>query len=309
MSKTKPMTSFEILGYLLGQFGDGKMTREVFWKEMNARGYTQGDIDKWCASFYELENKKDQDNEARRKETESRTARGAVAGDARGEDRSEREDRREEREGDEQGVQRQGDATQDQDARQEDGGDSEARQNWEIIDGEIWITLTQGMMDFVDPIAERQTLARIRSGARQGNGGPEGEASIPLRVQQAKNGLRAEAIARRFFGTAVPWSIMSDQWGTPDFSDFIDVKSRMNPRYGMHIKPKNDPQRAYLMVCGVHHPRWRIVGWCWGHEARDKGEWMTFGESGDPCWIVNEDNLIMQDPFVLREMALARNIE
>ena len=301
--KAKASTSFEILGYFLGQYGDGKMTREQFWKEMEARGYTQDSIDQWCDQFYQLEAAKERDDANRRKETEGRTTRGATAGDARGAGRGQREDHPEERAGDRRGVQGEGQATEGQGG---EGDGQEARANWEIIDGEIWITLTQDMMDFVDPIAERQTLARIRSGARQGNGGPEGEASIPLRVQQAKNGLRAEAVARRFFGVTVPWSIMSDVWGTPDFSDFIDVKSRINPRYGMHIKPKNDPARAYLMVCGVHHPRWRIVGWCWGHEARDKGEWMTFGESGDPCWIVNEDNLILQDPFVLREIALAR---
>ena len=94
MSKTKPSTSFEILGYFLGQYGDGKMTREQFWKEMDARGFTQGSIDLWCEQFYQLEAKKDQADEAKRRETEGRATRGATAGDARGEDRSEREDRR-----------------------------------------------------------------------------------------------------------------------------------------------------------------------------------------------------------------------
>lgn len=79
--KTKPATSFEILGYLLGQFGENKITREEFWKQMEARGFTQDSIDQWCDSFYQLEAKKDQDN-ARRKEEQARTQRGRAPRDA-----------------------------------------------------------------------------------------------------------------------------------------------------------------------------------------------------------------------------------
>lgn len=70
--KAKPATSFEILGYLLGQYGDNKITREEFWKQMNARGFTQDSIDQWCDSFYRLEAQKEAGN-ARREEAKDRT--------------------------------------------------------------------------------------------------------------------------------------------------------------------------------------------------------------------------------------------
>jgi hypothetical protein len=55
--KTKPLTKYESLAYLLGQYGDKRMTREEFWKEMNSRGYTQSDIDTWCIRYHELTSK------------------------------------------------------------------------------------------------------------------------------------------------------------------------------------------------------------------------------------------------------------
>jgi hypothetical protein len=77
--KTKPTTKYDTLHYLLGQFGDDRMTRAEFWKEMNARGYTQDDIDSWCEQYHELNRRKDDERE------KDRAARGAAARNARGE--------------------------------------------------------------------------------------------------------------------------------------------------------------------------------------------------------------------------------
>ena len=46
--KTKVVkTKHEILGELLHDFGTGKIDRDRFWRAMNAKGYTQNDIDNW----------------------------------------------------------------------------------------------------------------------------------------------------------------------------------------------------------------------------------------------------------------------
>jgi hypothetical protein len=118
--KWQGMTDGQVLGYLLGQFGEDKMTREEFWRQMQARGFTQDHIDRWCDEFYQLEAKKDEDN-ARREEAKGRTTRGAVTRDARGEDRSQRE----------------GTAPRQGESRREGQGQREAAQAREESGGEV----------------------------------------------------------------------------------------------------------------------------------------------------------------------------
>jgi len=307
MSKTKPSTSFEILGYFLGQYGEGKLTREQFWKEMNARGYTQESIDKWCDDFYILEAKKDQDNEARRKETEGRTARAATARDARGPRREEQGDYREERQGDEQSVQRQRPASQDEDARQEDR-DGEARKKWKIVDGDLWVKLDQSHCDFVDPIAMRRLEISIDRGADD-EGRPYEE-----RVRSTIDGHRGEAATRIFFGTDIPWSINHLVVDGPfeaklDFSDFIDVKTRSKDYHTLMIDLRYwKPDIAYLLVCAAKHPHYRIIGWCWGHEAASDDR-LKERRKGRPAYWVEASDPILKSPFDLRALALERKIE
>ena len=82
MKKPK-QTKYELLGYLLGEFGSDRITRDQFWGQMKQLGYTQDDIDKWCDEFYQLEAQKELDD-ARRKETQGGTERAEPARFARG---------------------------------------------------------------------------------------------------------------------------------------------------------------------------------------------------------------------------------
>jgi len=88
--KTKPLTKYESLSYLLGQYGSNQMDDTTFWREMNARGYTQDDIDRWCDEYYQIEAQKELDN-ARRQEEQDRTERARAARYARGTGRQEQE--------------------------------------------------------------------------------------------------------------------------------------------------------------------------------------------------------------------------
>jgi hypothetical protein len=63
----KKQTQYETLGYLLGEFGSDRITRDQFWGQMKQLGYTQGDIDNWCERYYQLEAQNELDD-ARRKE-------------------------------------------------------------------------------------------------------------------------------------------------------------------------------------------------------------------------------------------------
>jgi hypothetical protein len=91
----------------------------------------------------------------------------------------------------------------------------------------------------------------------------------------------------------------------PDFSDFIEVKRRGQEHHRMYVKRWHwHADRAYLLVCGAQHPRYRIVGWCWGKELATPNRWEKVREDREPCWYVGEHDPIMKSPNILRDMAL-----
>lgn len=304
VKRAKEMSKYDTLSYLLGAYGTNQMNEQQFWAAMNGRGYTNDDIDAWCAEYYQREEVND---ERRRKEAEDRTARTATPRYARGPDREEQATDRQERQGDRGDVADQGQGRR-QGTRDEGGdqGQGEARQNWEIIDGEIWITLTPQMITWVDGIArERWRIAQAV--------GANNEGRDPERVWiDKRDGYRAEMAGRRFFGLDVSWSITIPVDGVhrPDFSDFIDVKGRTNSIMMMGVNWQSfAPHYAYLYICGAQHPRYRIIGWCWGHEVGARERFYDAYRKNRPAFWVAEDDPIMKSPFELRDLALAKVIK
>lgn len=44
--------NYQILGVLLADFGNEKISAETFWHEMQKHGFGQDDIDAFCDRFY-----------------------------------------------------------------------------------------------------------------------------------------------------------------------------------------------------------------------------------------------------------------
>ena len=51
----KPPKSNDPLGDLLAMYGIGRLNDAGFWRQMEAAGFTQDDIDRWLDNFYERE--------------------------------------------------------------------------------------------------------------------------------------------------------------------------------------------------------------------------------------------------------------
>jgi hypothetical protein len=170
-------------------------------------------------------------------------------------------------------------------------------------DGEravIIVTLSDSQIKFVDDINLEHTNRRMAAGSTPTNGGT---LDYETRLCLGRNGYRAEAAARLFFGKTVAWSIRAEETGLPDFAGFIDAKGRRKSHHRLCVTPDCPTERAFLLVCGADHPRYRIVGWCWGHEAKQDRYWGDPG-TGRPAWWVPEDDAIIKDPRELRRMAL-----
>ena len=165
----------------------------------------------------------------------------------------------------------------------------------------IWITLEDEHIKFADDLAREHSQARERDGSVPLNGQPNDQSLI---LAERMSGYRAEAAVRLWIGTGVLWTIKSKVFGLPDFGGFIDVKTRKREHHRLTITPKCPSERAYLLVCATHHPRYRIVKWCWGHEAKQDRLWDDPG-TGRPAWWVTEDDPIMKDPDELLALALS----
>jgi hypothetical protein len=174
---------------------------------------------------------------------------------------------------------------------------------------EIWITLEPQHIEFADAIAARQ-IAQIKEAVLRYGVDQDGR-DMETQERHKRNGLRAEAAARLFFGRQIPWTILCQPMAGStrhkvDFSDFIDVKRRTRATYPLQISTRTmNPDHAYLLVCGELHPRYRIVGWCWGREVTTPDHWDKFGNS--PAWYVKEDDPIMKHPAELRALALRKH--
>ena len=194
--KVKPNTKYESLGYLLGEFGSDRITRDQFWGQMKQLGYTQDDIDKWCDEFYQLEAKKELDD-ARRKETQGGTERAEPARTARGAGVESKGTNRQDLRAAE-GIET---ARQDGGAVQEDG---EARSNG-TVSGEVLITLSQDFIDWVDANHANRRLLAMTEGAQAQGGQPD---DFETRVRETRMGGRGEAAVRKWIGKKIKWRIL-----------------------------------------------------------------------------------------------------
>jgi hypothetical protein len=191
----------------------------------------------------------------------------------------------------------QGQAARDGEGAGRQGKDQEHRQDVgregvEAPISELWFTLEPQHIKYVDDIAEDHARRRVDAGSIPTNGqAPD----YDTRLFAGRNGYRAEAAVRLWLGTTVRWTINNKFPGGPDFSDFIDVKNRMRQHHRLTITPECPSGYAYLLVCGEQHPRYRIVGWCWGHEAKQDCYWSDPG-TGRPAWWVTENDPIMKPP-------------
>jgi hypothetical protein len=290
--KSKPLTKYESLHYLLGQYGDDKMTREEFWRQMNARGYTQACIDEWCQQYHELEAKREIDNEERRqrKEAEGRAARAATSGYARGSryeeqdvDRQGREDdwRRDTQQGESQGQER---GRQDQGAGEGQGG---------AVQGEAWSqrTLTT---DEDRAFARKHARLIYLNHLEKGRGLSNHISTDISYEEQLRRGLLAELIFGREFGLAINVDVLDDGDGGFDFKlpltastglriFSINIKAKAVQlswdglrRSGTHLRvPVRECEPETIYVFAIYHERQdtaEVLRWTWGSVLMRRNE-------------------------------------
>jgi hypothetical protein len=90
------------------------------------------------------------------------------------------------------------------------------------------------------------------------------------------------------------WHHLRDSiYKLPDLDDFIDVKTREQKWHSLVVQ-KNDPKDwAYVLACGHEHPRYWLIGWCWGEEAQQEKYWAD-PAGGRPAYFVKPNDPILR---------------
>lgn len=92
--------------------------------------------------------------------------------------------------------------------------------------------------------------------------------------------------------------------GCPDLDDFIDVKGRPEHWHDLIVQPDDPDDWAYLLVRAHEHPKYHIVGWCWGREGKTVRITDPRGLGGGlpgPAHFVQETAPFMKSPGELFE--------
>jgi hypothetical protein len=127
--------------------------------------------------------------------------------------------------------------------------------------------------DYADGVG----LIRRGVGLREGKTNTNGwKPSFELALWKDRQSARCEMAAKLWLDTVcerdVEWNELdlSVKW---DLAGFIDVKGVEEAHHRLGVQKNLPPQFAYLLVDSWNHPDYAIVGWMWGHEAKQTKWW------------------------------------
>lgn len=135
-----------------------------------------------------------------------------------------------------------------------------------------FITLPKVVDDAaVEVGVRRQRDAEAKHRAAHNNAPTNHDDALALNIM----GARCEAAAVLFFRPVLWHALKPRIHRLPDLDTFIDVKGVDKPTHKMIVQENDPPEWAYVLVDGHAHPRYEIVGWCWGHAAQNPIHWVA----------------------------------
>lgn len=244
---------YDTLGHLLGQYGMSNIDGNTFWAQMKQHGWGQQDIDQWCATYYQLEQEREDE-----REKAARTARTATAryeGSTRGE---------------EQGVDRQ---VQGQGGRQ--GWQGDQHQDGEARgSGSVIVTLSEKWIAKAIEVGKARNNYAIEHG-QQNYGELYGD-----KLEHDITGAIGEcAVAKHF---QIKWQAKAGVRTSIDVNERVEVRSRGHKQAGrdLVIRPDDKDDYPYVLTWVRADYSVEIVGWLYGKEGKGKGSGARTWASG-----------------------------
>jgi hypothetical protein len=160
----------------------------------------------------------------------------------------------------------------------------------------IPIALEDRHIKFADRVARRRRAIAIAHNLEQGNNGQHNP------VQALENdilGARCEA-AGYTYCSPIHWNLY--QSGEADLGDFIDVKGVREHQHRLIVQWDGKPHWAYLLISAQEHPRYHVIGWCWGREAMQEKYWSDPAGNRPAYFVKPSDSIIKKPETLLHEI-------
>jgi hypothetical protein len=167
-----------------------------------------------------------------------------------------------------------------------------------------WRTLIEKRLSMCEEIAERrQANAERRNLAGRNDAPNEREAALQLH----RDGVPGEA-AWMLALSPCYWAAYEWELGKPDIEDTLrksfkaDVKTMKRFDHCLIIQADDDPDWVYPLACSEQHPRYALIGWCYGRDVikANSPHWKTF--TGRPAFFVPANDPILRPPAELRKL-------
>jgi hypothetical protein len=164
-----------------------------------------------------------------------------------------------------------------------------------------WITLSEAEIVEADACGEQRRALSKALRLKSSNNAPMDDATALARDIW---GARGEVAGRNYLAP-VKWKkfLTEDELRSgkklPDLEDWIDVKACRQSHHCLMVQHDNPPDVAYLLICAAEHPHHRVVGWCWGHEAKQERFWEDKSRRNRWAFFVPRNDPILRSPLDL----------
>jgi len=134
----------------------------------------------------------------------------------------------------------------------------------------ITIALGYDHVAFADKVGKARQRAAVLRDRPAHNGAPVDDLSAEaIHVL----GARGECAVYRYL-SPVKWNHLRENVsGLADLEDWIDVKTRAKNWHSLIVQKDDPAEWAYILADASDHPYYRLVGWCWGYEAKRQEYW------------------------------------
>ena len=156
----------------------------------------------------------------------------------------------------------------------------------------VWITLNPEHIAFSDEKGEaRFDNAEVFDFAPHNNAPTDPVTSLWFNVM----GVRGEC-AGYLYLKPVKWNAYKPGRAAlrlADLEDWIDAKTRHKAWHDLIVQKNDRPDWAYLHVLAHDHPRYCLVGWCYGREAKHD-RFLKDPAGGREAYFVPQDSPILR---------------
>jgi len=134
-------------------------------------------------------------------------------------------------------------------------------------------------------VASQRRIMNMQKKLAGRYGAPEREGSEELDIIAARGEM---AVAK---GLNLFWSGTVGNYGAVDVGGLVEVRTRSKDWHALILHPDDKDDTPYVLVDASKPPVFRLVGWMFGKEGKDKRFWSDPSKQNRPAFFINQKDL------------------